>query len=623
MALSSRKEKKSSSKNKLLQNHCASEKTRRGFFVKAACAALFLALLLRAVCCWELASFNNMMNAVFSPSAATDLATYMRLAKEISQGIIPQTFYYQPYYYAVFLPLILLTGGGVISVIAVQTICGVAATLFAMLSALKFAGRKAAIFAGILTATSVPLIFYTPYHQNETLQSLHLVLFLFCGICALQKGRLYLFAATGAVSGIAVATRGNIALISIFFGILSLIFPLRYKITRKLLNTLLFAAVTLAVLSPFALRNTLSLGKLTGASTAGDAVLALGNTPEAPAGGRNPGLPAGPMEYPEAFHRTMSDTAHGVGLGKAMFNWMCREPLAFFELQFRKILLFWDAREIPNNVSLASDGRTSSLLTFLRNCGFEYLLIICGLAGLLIIPLCARIRDARFWWLGGFIVIYWGSIALFYNLSRFRAPILPVLAVAGALLLRRRKRGRRAHIAAALLFSLFICVFAYDTYRSFEPQIMRFIRPDGTIVPPAIGYFESDVLDHGPITFGGWGEIPLKEGDILQKEFSVSGKGKVLWKIFSASEGYMAYDCGSGKIDTFELKAGENTLELSVSDVKNSGFTVVCVPEKVFAVCDYQRDYARSRFNGKVLPSEWVARCRLPLDKEMKKRYNK
>ena len=85
----------------------------------------------------------------------------------------------------------------------------------------------------------------------------------------------------------------------------------------------------------------------------------------------------------------------------------------------------------------------------------------------------------------------------------------------------------------------------------------------------------------------------------------------------------MAYDCGSGKIDTFELKAGENTLEIAVDDVKNSGFTVVCVPEKVFAVCDYQRDYARSRFNGKVLPSEWVARCRLPLDKEMKKRYNK
>jgi hypothetical protein len=143
------------------------------------------------------------------------------------------------------------------------------------------------------------------------------------------------------------------------------------------------------------------------------------------------------MEYPEAFHRTMSDTSHGVGLGRAMFNWMCREPLAFFELQARKLLLFWDVREIPNNVSLAGDGKHSSVLAMLKYCGGEHLLLICGLAGLLLLGCTFKVRDFRLWWLGGFIVIYWFSIALFYNLSRFRAPILPVLAVAAAVLLRK------------------------------------------------------------------------------------------------------------------------------------------------------------------------------------------
>lgn len=623
MALSQKKGESSPAGNKISQKHCVRKKERRVFFVAGSVSVILLALILRAVCCFELASFNNMANAVFSPSKATDLATYMRLAQEIARGGFPETFYYQPYYYAVFLPAILLSGGGTLSVVIIQTVCGVLAAVFAMLAALRYAGKKAAVFAGILVATSVPLILYTPYHQNETLQSLHLILLFFCGSYALLRGRPALFAVAGLVSGAAVATRGNITLIAIFFAILSLIYPRRSSMKRRVLNVLLFAAVTIAVIFPFALRNTLATGKLTGPSTAGDAVLALGNTPEAPPGGRNPGLTAGPMEYPESFHRAMSDTAHGTGLGRAMFNWMCREPLAFFELQFRKVLLFWDVREIPNNVSLAGDGRTSPLLTLLKDCGFEYPLIVCGFAGLLILGLCYNIRDVRLWWLGGFVVIYWGSIALFYNLSRFRAPILPVLAVSGAMLLRRRKRGRAVHIAAAILFSVFICVFAFDSYRQLEPAIMRCVRPAGTVVPPAIGQVESDVLDHGPISFGAWSEVPLKNGDVLRKDFAVSGKGKVLWKIFSASYGSMAVRCSNGKVVHLELTPGENTLETAVDDVKTIAFDILYVPEKVFAACDYQRNYSRSRFNGKILSAEWVTRCRLLLDKSAKQRYNK
>ena len=595
---------------------------RRGFFIPILFSAA-AAFILRAVCSWQLASANGMLNAVFSPSSATDLATYMRLAMEISSGIFPETFYYQPYYYAVFIPAVLLLGGGVSSVVVCQIFCGTFAVFLSVVSALRYAGKIGAAGAGILTATSVPLIFYTPYHQNETLQSFHLILFFFCGLSALQKGRAWLFAVSGVVCGIAIATRGNITLIACWFALLTLIYPVKLKWKHKLRNLFLFVLLTCSVLLPFSLRNTLATGKLTGPSTAGDAVLALGNTPEAPAGGRNPGLPAGPMEYPEAFHRVMSDTSHGVGLGRAMFNWMCREPLAFFELQFRKLLLFWDVREIPNNVSLAGDGKHSALLMFLKNCGLEYPLIICGFAGLLLLPLCFKIRDVRLWWLGGFIVIYWASIALFYNLSRFRAPVLPVLAVAGALLLRKRINGRPVHRAAALLFAVLICVFAYDSYRLCEPYIMRVVRPAGTIVPPAIGGTESDVLDHGPITFGDWGEVPLKAGDTLSKEFAVSGQGKVLWKIFAAVPGCLAVRTGEGETVAAELNTGENTLCIPVSDVRKSSFTVLYVPEKAFAVCDHQRDYSRSRFNGGLLSAEWVARCRLALDKNGKLRYNK
>ena len=601
----------------------ADTRNRRGFFVPALLAAAVGAFLLRLIVSIQLAAGNNMINSVFRPPKSTDLATYMRLAEEIARGVFPETFYYQPYYYSVFLPLILLTGAGVKGVVFCQVICGTIAAFFSGLCARLFAGNRGGIFAAILTATSVPLIFYTPYHQNETLQSLHLILLFYCGLYALLKGTIRSFLLAGAVCGIAIATRGNITLIAILLGVLGCIFPRRVKVKKRLLNAGVMVFAVLVVISPFALRNTLALGKLTGPSTAGDAVLALGNTPEAPAGGRNPGLPAGPMEYPEAFHRVMADTSHGIGLGRSMFNWLCREPLAFFELQFRKALLFWDAREIPNNVSLASDGTLSSLLMLLKKCGFEYYLIICGLAGLFLLGAAFKIRDVRFWWLGGFIAVYWFSIALFYNLSRFRAPILPVLAVAGALLLRRRMRGRKLHRIAALLFSVLVCCFIYDSYRHAEPSIMRVVRPSGTIVPPSIGCKEYDVLDHGPVTFGAWSEVELKNNDVLEKRFAFSGKAKVIWKIYSLYPGSMTVQCGAGKIYDIPLKNGENSFEFDVNDAAECKITVIYVPAKVFAVCDYQRSYSRSSYNGKLLSAEWVARCRMPLDKNANVGYTK
>ena len=583
-------------------------------------AAAFALRLASAV---EMANFNGGLNTVFTPSKASDLATYMTLAQEICKGGFPAAFYYQPWYYAVFLPVILLTGAGVKAVIAAQIVCGTCAVIFAALTALLFAGKRGAVFTALLAATSVPLVFYTPFHQNETLQSMHLALMFLAALIALLKGKWQLFLAAGIVSGIAIATRGNITLIFGYLFILTLVFPRRIKAKKRLLNAAVLTAGAVLMVLPFSLHNTIALKRLCGPSTAGDAVLALGNTPEAPAGGRNPGLPAGPMEYPEAFHRTMSDTSHGVGLGKAMVNWMCREPLAFFELQIRKLLLFWDVREIPNNVSLEGEGRTSSVIGALRMTGFEYFLPICGLAGLLLAAACFKVRDVRLWWLAGFIVIYWGSIALFYNLSRFRAPVFPVLAVAAALLLRRRIKCRKIVKAAVLLFAFFVSVSLYDCYRLWEPQIMRVARPDGTLVPPAIGSRQYDLLDNGPFTFGAWSEVKLAPGTAVGKKFSHPGVGNVTWKLFSDAGNTITLKDKNGKLATFTLARGENNIILEDQNLSDNGFEVVFITGNVFAMRDFQRDYGRSTLDGRFFSAEWVARAGFTLDKKPIGNYTK
>jgi hypothetical protein len=306
-----------------------------------------------------------------------------------------------------------------------------------------------------------------------------------------------------------------------------------------------------------------------------------------------------------------------------MANWMYREPLAFFELQLRKLLLFWDVREIPNNVSLEGEGRCSGTIGVLRMCGFEYWLPICGLAGLLLTAFCFKVRDVRLWWLAGFITIYWGSIALFYNLSRFRAPVFPVLAVAAALLARRRIRCRKIFRIAILLFSLFVCVSLYDCYRLCEPAIMRAVRPAGTTVLPAIGRSDCDLLDHGPFTFGAWSEVKLVPGTAIGKKFTVSGRGSVIWKLYSDAPNTITVKDKNTRLFTFQLVSGENSVTLEDQQLGDSGFEVIYVSGNVFAMRDFQRDYGRSSLNGKSFPAEWVTRCRFPLDKKQLSGYTK
>ena len=61
-----------------------------------------LALLLRLLVCLELADAG----AVRRPWSGTDMATYRDLAAGILRGEFPDAYYYQPFYYTVFLPLV-------------------------------------------------------------------------------------------------------------------------------------------------------------------------------------------------------------------------------------------------------------------------------------------------------------------------------------------------------------------------------------------------------------------------------------------------------------------------------------------------------------------------------------
>ena len=88
------------------QEHtAASSGKRRLFFTRLAWIG-FGALLLRFAVSAELLLQNGGKNSAVSPASVTDMATYLKLADDILNGSFALPFYYQPFYYAIFLPVI-------------------------------------------------------------------------------------------------------------------------------------------------------------------------------------------------------------------------------------------------------------------------------------------------------------------------------------------------------------------------------------------------------------------------------------------------------------------------------------------------------------------------------------
>ena len=579
----------------------------RRFFITALLLISGAAFLLRMGVALEFSAINGGNNNMLSPPTVSDLHTYIKLGKEIARGTFPQEFYYQPFYYAVFLPVIYLCSNfSIWAVVTIQSLLGGATAFLAGLTGRELFGKTAGLIAAAFTAISTPLLLYAPFHQNETLQCFNLTLLFFLLLKALRKQTFFLWASVGLMAGIATLTRGNILLFTPLL-LLALWLSSHISVKKRAALTCLAAGMFLLVQLPFIIYNTRAKGTLTGPSTAANAVLALGNTPESPPGGRNAHLPAGPMEYPQSFHDFMAKAAKGISVPRQMVEWMCREPGAFFELQFRKLLLFWDGRELPNNVSLYGEGKYSLLLQGLLP-GRSHFLLACALGGMFLFAgAFFRKHLKRRAYLYGFVLIYWGAIAVFYILSRFRAPILPLAAVfAGAFLsalfIRWKKWERQQKIMAVFCAAagIFLTVGAYDYYAdNFESVIMRLCRPRGTFV-------QNGVLDNGPFTCGAWTPAELKSGTKISKEFAVQKRsGKVKWQLFSPG-GTLIFTV-NGRETSRELPANRNAF-VEFDAPEKFEIEIIAVPENTFAVYDLRRNYNRSSLDGETLPGEWVMR---------------
>jgi hypothetical protein len=629
--------------------------TLRHIFLPTLAVLFVAALAIRLEVCRELLALDVQVSR---PSAATDMSTYKLMSEQILSGEYSGEFYYQPFYYAVFLTTVKrLFGLGPWPVMVAQSLLSALTVWLAGLTAARLWGRLAGLTAGTLCAFSAMLIFYSPYHLLEILQAFWVALIACLAVTALHKGTWQRWTALGMVVGMAILTRGNLWLF--VPGLLAAALWREWTPTAAAalarhapearrgrwqaagLAAVLLLVAILAVQLPFAWKNTQLRGRLSGPSTAAGAVLGLGNTPEAPPGGREPGAGPGPMEYPRTYQAWGEEVAQ-VGVFTRILRWAWREPAAFAELQWRKLLLYWDAGEIPNNIAWEHQGiRSPTLLRF----GFATTGLMMALALTLAMPLSLhamrRMRHSPRTALAAhpgrnlllyLLVAYWLATAAFYILARFRVPSIPLFAMfaggaVGVTALRIRRHDWTALVRKTLpaaIASLALVYLGYDLYRhQFEASVLRRARPDGTRTELAAGRIL--ILDHGPMPFGSWRPVPVTEELTVEKRLilapgDLDGKtARLILPLVWELPGTARAEINGNDVELHSAQPGMQEQEIAIP-VQSDGRIRIRFSEidaRLHLVLDHQRRYGRTRLDNQDPQAELVVfLCLEPNPKE-------
>ena len=565
----------------------------------------------------------------FEPPDVTDMATYHELSRSILHGHKPAEYVYQPFYYAVFLPFVkTLFHSEYLGVAIAQSLCaGVviwcAGMIGAMLRSL-FAG----LFAALLCAFSTMLFFYVPYALIEIQQAMWFAMLLYFTLRAMQTGRLFYFVMAGVELAFAILSRGNAwcFLPALIFAYTVALRQKRFPTRRRAVLTavLCLAAIILPQL-PFAARNTLATHSLSGPSTAGPAVLTLGNNPESPPGGL-------PIPYPPTYDEWMEHESER-SIPLRIWDWFRAEPAAFLQLQAEKFFLFFDSHEIPNNIQLGVNASESSVF---RIFGFvpTGLVVMLALAGFFLgIP---RLKDRPGEvLLYSFIFLYALATVAFYVLARFRVPAWSFFAIAAGVFLadvltalaswRKNARHLWLHVLPALLAGTYFAYFFYPSYRMwYEPGLTKLTRTDGVRLET-----DSALLahDNSPNYLDGWSAAKLDGGVTFSKTFSARGldfskysKAYVTVTFYTEQPRVIDVVC-NGRRETVSL-APYDLYRLPLIPVRLGPFPVPpdltftflfpgLAPDQVGLAVDFQRDYGRTTYRGEVFPAEAVVQLEL------------
>lgn len=426
-------------------------------WVAGACA---LGLVLRLVYVFQMKDSSLVQPDELDPGF------YYRWGQEIASGswIGKEPFVQSPLYAYLLGILMKIFGTGVGPILMVQSVIGTGTVLLTYLAGRRLFGHAQGVVAALLMALYGPFIFYEGMVMKTFLSPfLTLALLLLLDKAAEAEGprAARLFAVAGVVYGLTTLDRDNFILLAPVLAGLAIV--LGGGANRRGLRAAgAFTLGTVLMISPVTLRNWVVSHEFVLLTTGGGEVFFIGNNPDANGLYVPPPFvrPDPRYEHADFIARAGEMAGHPVTPMQSSWFWfregakyIAEEPLSWIRLLGRKLVHFWNFYELPDNLDYVILQQFSPLLKGLNTAlpppGWRTLAVPAGGTwspvrlhlystfgmvaplGLFGILLTWR-RWRRCLPLYVLVFGYMGTVLLFFNFSRFRVPVVPILALFAA-----------------------------------------------------------------------------------------------------------------------------------------------------------------------------------------------
>lgn len=345
----------------------------------------------------------------------------------------------------------------------VQLAAGVAGCVGIHQLARQWFDARGALVAGLLAACYGPFLFYEGMVMKSFLTYLLSILALWALLRFRGEARGWLLLC-GVAVGLTALVRANALLLAPALALWTL-WRWRARGTRQALSLagLLLAGTLLAIL-PATVHNLAGSGEWVLLTSGAGEVFYIGNHPQANGAYLPPPFVRPSPAWEHEDFRAEASRRSGVTLSRAQASryWFVEglrsiraHPGRWLRLEWRKLALFWNARELPDNYSYDLFARHAGVLRWALPFG---LVAPLGLMGMLLT--WRRWRELLPLHL--LLLAHLLGVLLFFNFSRFRLPVVPVLLVfAGAALVAAWDGWRQGHrrrcaaiLGGALLLAL-------------------------------------------------------------------------------------------------------------------------------------------------------------------------
>jgi 4-amino-4-deoxy-L-arabinose transferase-like glycosyltransferase len=389
-----------------------------------------------------------------------DLGAYDRWANEIAEkGWLGKELFYQDPLYPYFLAFFYKTiGRSFFWIYSVQAFLGAMTAILLVLLGNKVFGRMTGIIAGLLFSLYGPAVYFDGLLLKVSLSAflftLGIYLFVKDELAGIGPGQYF----SGVFLGLACLTRANFLLI-LPVALLAVLLNPSVIMRKRLIMGVLFLAGVMSILGPIVARNYLVGEELVLTTSQAGQNFYIGHNPDATGTYNRLSFVRPDPLYEQEDFKKEAERRSGRSLRPSEISrfwfgqglqYMMANPLEDLKLTGKKLLLFLDSYEIPDNHNFYFHKRYSKVLQVLPlTFGVIGPFFILGLVGMLF----AGRTSATF--LFAVQVIYIGSVIIFYVFSRYRMPAMPLFCLGAGygffLLLQQFRMAQLQKLAAGLV----------------------------------------------------------------------------------------------------------------------------------------------------------------------------